>query len=314
MSQPKPKLIFLGTPEFSIPSLWKLISNDLKPDLVLTQPDKPAGRHKKMRPSPVKLLAQENNLEISQPPTLKDEQVADIFKKMSPDLGVVVAYGKIIPAAMLEIPKHGFLNLHPSLLPKYRGPSPIQTAILNGDVKSGVTIMLLDKGMDTGPMLSQKSVKLDSGETSETLHDKLSHLGADLLVETISLYLSGKIQPKAQDNNQAVVTKIITKEDGKVNWHQSAQAIDRQIRAYHPWPGAWTTWQGKKIKIVNASPIKKQGNDKLGQVIKQGQKVLVSCGKDCLSIIDLQLEGKKILPSNEFIRGHPNFISSNLST
>lgn len=271
-------IIFFGTPEFAVPSL-KILNKNFKIAAVFCEPDKPFGRKQEIKEPPIKILAKKLGLRVFQPESIKTS--AKIIKKLNPDIAVAVAYGQIIPKKILDIPKFGFLNLHPSLLPKYRGPSPIQNAILNDDRKTGITIILLDEKMDHGPILAQKKVKLFGNETTEILYNRLSKIGAKLLVMTLLNCVSGKIKPKEQNHKKTTFTKIIKREDGRINWNKTAEEIERMIRAYHPWPGTFTEIDGKRLKIISASIKNKK-----------------------LFLERVQLEGKKEMSWEEFKKGN----------
>ncbi len=276
------KIIFLGTPEFGAIILTELIKSGHKPFLVITEPDKPIGRNQTMTPPPVKVLAEKYKIVVVQPERIKDCKLE--IKNLGPDLGIIAAYGQILPKDILDIPQYGFINVHPSLLPKYRGPSPIQSAILTGDEKTGATIMRVAEKMDSGPILSQKEITISQNETFTSLHNKLADLGAKLLIESIPKLLAGKLPPMSQDETKATYTKIIKKEDGEIDWNKSAKEIDGQIRAFSPWPGTYTIYKGKRLKIIKAENIS-------GQLI----------------IKEVQLEGAKPMEVDDFLRGHPDF-------
>ncbi|MFH1990361.1 MAG: methionyl-tRNA formyltransferase [Patescibacteria group bacterium] len=274
------KVIFMGTPEFSVVVLEALINSDNEIIAVITNPDAPVGRKQILTSSPVKITAGKNKIPVIQ---LNEMRNFDV------DLAIVAAYGKIIPKNILGIPHYGTINVHPSLLSKYRGASPIQNAILNGDKKTGVTIMKLDEEMDHGPILANSELPIADSDTYESLSQKLAKIGAELLIKAIPEYVSGKIKPIEQKHTEATYTKIIKKEDGKIDWSKNAAEIERMTRAFYPWPTAWTTWNGKNLKILEAE---------------------VHNGK--LEIKKLQLEGGKILSIKEFINGHKDFNMSGL--
>ncbi len=317
----KLKIIFLGTPKFGATILKGLIENNYKPVLVITAPDKPVGRKQVLTPPPVKTIAEKHKISVEQPPKIRNWKAAlqEVRPKASreignlkPDLGIVAAYGQIIPQNILTIPKYGFLNVHPSLLPKYRGASPIQAAILNGDEKTGLTIILMDEKMDHGKIVSSSQFLIsDKKITCPELSQKLAELGANLLKETIPKWVKGEIKPKAQNEKNATYTKIIKKEDGKIDWSKPAEEIERQIRAFTPWPGSFTFWQ-KPAR--NASGIAvASGNDKTFRVKileadvlknKIPSKICFKCGKDYLMIKKLQPEGKKPVTAEDFLRGY----------
>lgn len=309
MEKNKQKIIFMGTSEFAVPVLKKLIKN-YQVISVFTQPDKPIGRKKELSKSPIKKVAQENNLKIIQPKSLKDEKVVNQIRELNPDLIIVVAYGQIIPQKIIKISKFGIMNIHPSLLPKYRGASPIQTAIMNGEKETGVTIMLIDEKMDHGPILAQEKINIGDDNYIK-LSEKLSEIGANLLIKILPDYFSGKINPQEQDHTKATFTKIITREDGQIDWHKSAKEIGCQFRAFTPWPGVFTFWNNKRLKItkLTISEINKQD----GLVfLTSDEEVAIGCGMGSIIISKLQLEGKKEMRAKEFILGYPDFIGSRL--
>ncbi len=301
------KYIFFGTPEFAAVVLEKLINAGYLPSAVVCNPDEPAGRKNILSSPPVKILAVKNGIPVFQPEK-PDEKFAEEIKKYPADLFIVAAYGKIIPKEILDIPRLGALNIHGSLLPKYRGASPIQAAILNGDKKTGATIMKIDEKMDHGPIISQAEIDMDRSDNFETLSEKIAETGAKLLIKIIPDYLAGKIKPVAQRDSNATYTKIIKKEDGKINWEKSAKEIERMTRAFYPWPSAWTVWNGKILKIFEASVFETGNGKKIGEVFLDKNILAVKCGKGILSIEKLQLEGGKILSAREFLNGRKNFI------
>lgn len=323
MKNEKLKIIFLGTPEFGAIILEKLAETNFKPILVITAPDKPVGRKQILTPPPVKVIAQKYKIPILQPDKILDSKFK--IQDSKPDLIVVAAYGQILPKEILDIPKRGSLNVHPSLLPKYRGASPIQYAILNGDKKTGVTIMLMEEKMDRGPILNQRTLEIEAEETSTTLHRKLANLGAGLLMETISKWMQGMIKPHPQDDAQATYTKILTREDGKINWKKTAKDLEQEIRAFDDWPGSFTFWEKRdgtmvRIKILKARVLESKGGItySIGKTLVVSQNEIgVQCrkgflggGGDFLVIEKLQIEGKKEIGSEEFLRGYPDFIGT----
>jgi methionyl-tRNA formyltransferase len=313
----KNKLVFMGTPEFAVPCLEALINcNDIQIVAVYTQPDKEAGRGLQLTASPVKLVAQTRNLPLRQPDTLKNFAALEALQALHPDIIVVAAYGKLIPVEILAVPPYGCLNLHPSLLPRYRGATPIPAAILNGDTASGVSIMLLDTGMDSGPVLKQREVAVSDDDTAASLGARLAQIAADLLMEVLPLWLGGKIQPRPQDDSRATYTRPIHKEDGRIDWNQDALLIWRKVRAYAPWPGCFTSWSGKNLKIIHAVPLDPAGEAVPGSVITlqgvPGVSTGVVCGKGILGLLQVQLEGKREMAAEEFARGHRDFVDSRL--
>ncbi len=309
------KIIFIGTPKFGAIILESLIKANFRPILVVTETDKPVGRKKVLTPPPVKLLADKYNINVIQPAEIRNSKSE--IRNLKPDLIVVAAYGKILPEEILEIPKYGCLNVHPSLLPRWRGPSPIQSAILNGDTDSGVTIMKIAEKVDAGPVLIQRKLKLEGNETYDVLHDKLGEMGSDLLIEIIPEWITGKIDPQLQDESGATYTRILKKEDGKIDWGKSAEEIERQIRAFNLWPGSFTFWEksGKliRIKILKARVLNRADSKTypIGKTLVAGQNELcIQTGKGFLIIERLQLEGKKEIDSEDLLRGYPDFIGT----
>lgn len=301
------KIIFWGTPEFSVPSLNILNKLNLV-SLVITQPDRPAGRGKKMLASPVKEYAEKNNLAILTPDKL-DESFISVLKKYLPATFVVVAYGKIIPQNILDLSALKAINIHPSLLPVLRGPSPIQSAILAGFESTGLSLMQLDKKMDHGPILSQIKLKIEPNEDYITLSKRLADLGADLLNKNILDYLNNKISPLSQDDLQATFCKMIKKEDGQIDWQKSAQEIHNQVRAFRLWPGAYTKLDNLDIKILKTEVVDQKL--KVGQINFDKNTFLVGTGKGAIKILELQPAGKKIIKADEFIRGYQKYLDKN---
>lgn len=328
MFNQKYNTIFFGTPEFAVPTFEKIMTLPyLNLKAVVTQPDKPVGRQQVLTASPVKVSAQKNNQIVLQPAKIKTEEFEAQLKQLHPEVIILVAYGKIIPANLLAIPKYGWLNLHASLLPKFRGASPIQFAILAGDKQTGITLMKMDEGMDTGPIIAHGKTTIIPEETSQTLHNKLSRLSAEALEKYLPLYLNGKLQPEPQDNSQATYTKIIEKADGKIDWQKSATEIERQIRAFTPWPGAWCFWPRnhraeqkeltnsaveQRLKIIQAKVSSDSIKLPTGQTKKSGDSVIVGCGQGNLELQIIQLEGKKEMDASEFLKGYPEIGSTKL--
>ena len=280
------KIVFFGTPEFSVPFLDTLASDpEMQMLAVVTQPDKPVGRKQELVASEVKLRAQELAIPVLQFVSLKRPEVLETLKALEADMFVVINYGKLIPKSLLELPRFGCVNVHPSLLPKYRGPSPIRAPIENGDTETGISIMLLDEGMDTGPILAQKTVPVFPDETTPQLTDRLAQIGAPFFLETLKLYAAGAIQPVAQDDSKATLTTMLDRESGKIDWSDAPEAIERKIRAYTPWPGTYTITQhhGKplRVKILTAR-------------LEQGQ----------LQILEVQPEGSRPMSYDAFVRGY----------
>ncbi len=329
------KIIFFGTSEFAVPALKYLIQNGYDIIAAVTQPEKPAGRARITMPSPIKKVALESHIPAFEPHNLKDEDFFKQFKRLAPDIAVVASYGKIIPKNYLEIPKYGFLNIHPSLLPKYRGPSPIQTAILNGDPvpilstdrhsekvrdwcgagkETGVTIMLMDDKIDHGPILSSKSYCLLPTTYYTQAEKELAELGGELLLEVLQKYIAGEIKPKEQDHSQATFTKMLTREDGKISWHRSAQEIYNQVHALNPEPGTWTTWKSNVFNITEVQPRYTEVEPRYspGIVVDIGNNIAVATKKCYLILKQIQLEGGKVMDVRSFVNGHPDFLNSQL--
>ena len=293
----------MGTPDFAVPSLKKLIDEGYDVKLVVTQPDRPAGRGKKLTSPPVKVVAEKSGIPVYQPERIKEnKELKRELLNIEPDLIVVAAYGKILPEWLLNLPKYGTINVHASLLPKYRGASPIQWALLNGEEETGVTIMKVIPKLDAGDIISQRRVKIEKEDNAQTLHDKLAKAGAELLVETIPRYISGEIKPVPQNEEEATYCPQIKKEMGKIDWSRSSEEIFNQVRAFTPWPSAFTKFRGKLVKITKAQPV--EGTGKPGEVIRADRELIVATGSGALKIERLKPEGRKEISGEEFIRGY----------
>jgi methionyl-tRNA formyltransferase len=307
------RIVFMGTAELACASLAKLSADQgFTVIAVVTQPDKPKGRDLKLQASPVKTLAEKLGLPVLQPLRARDEGFIGRLCELAPDLIVVAAYGQILPPAILEAPRYGCLNVHTSLLPKYRGAAPIQWAIADGELETGVTIMKMDSGLDTGPMLSVRRTAILPVDDSQTLHDRLAVLGADLLVETIPDYVSGKIVPAPQPAEGASYAAKIKKEDGRIDWQLPAQTIWNRLRAFTPWPGAFTHRQDianpptqmQLLKIWKAEVVTQSGP--AGEVLTADKTgITIGCGQQALRILELQREGGKRLTAEQFLAGLP---------
>ncbi|MGF7395992.1 methionyl-tRNA formyltransferase [Thermoanaerobacterium thermosaccharolyticum] len=298
-------IVFMGTPEFAVPSLEKLIESGHNVMLVITQPDKPRGRGKKISYSPVKECAIKNNIDVFQPQKLKNnKEVFDKLRKLNPDLIVVAAYGKILPEEILQIPRYGCINVHASLLPKYRGAAPINWAVINGEKETGITIMYMEKGLDTGDILLQKSIPILEEDNSETVHDKLAVLGGNALIDAINKMVDGALKPVKQDDSKATYAPILEKSIGLIDWQKSAVEIKNLVRGLRPWPVAYTYYKGNMLKIWAAEVYSYEGKEKPGTVITTGSALIVKCGKDALKILEIQSEGKRRMTVEEFLRGH----------
>ncbi len=312
MSERKLRIVFMGTPAFAVPSLDALLVRGHDVVGVFTQPDRRAGRGRRLRPSPVKQFAEQHGLPIFQPASLRnDTEACATIADMKPDAIVVAAYGLFLSKAVLETPGYGCLNIHPSLLPRYRGPSPVISAILAGEETSGVTIMLLDEGMDTGPILAQRKVAIESGETSDELTARLFELGADLLVRTLDAWTSGEITPSTQNDAEATITRLLKREDGLLDWSESASAIERRIRAFKPWPGTFTSWDGLSVKVLTGRALPDDYPAAPGTVCAgEEDRVIVATGSGALELLEVQLEGRARAKASDFARGQRDFIGS----
>jgi methionyl-tRNA formyltransferase len=312
------RIVFMGTPEFSVPPLEYLIKSEYQVVGVYTQPDKPTGRGRTLEQLPVKRVALQHGLELFQPVKLRNPDEVARLAALKPDLILVAAFGQILPQSVLDIPKFGCLNIHPSLLPEYRGATPIPAAILAGDKETGVTIMLMDAGMDTGPIISQIIVGIESDDTTESLTTRLAQAGVRLLGEALPLWFEGSLKPQPQDGSKATYTKPVTKDDGTIDWQMSAVEISRRIRAFHPWPGCYTWWQGKLLKVLEAVALHKEGSLTPGRVVvlASGQPAVVGVetGDGILGLLRIQLEGKRALTASEFLLGQRAFVGSTLGS
>lgn len=297
------KIIFMGTPDFAVPTLKALTDAGHDITLVVTQPDKPKGRGKAMQFPPVKQCAVDNNIPVFQPLKIKERENLDKLKEYEADLIVVVAFGQILPKELLEYPKYGCINVHASLLPKYRGAAPIQWAVINGEKKSGVTIMQMDVGLDTGDMISKVETELSEDETGGSLHDKLSELGAKLCVSTVEEIENGTAKKTPQNDKESCYAKMLTKQLGNIDWNTDAAAIERLIRGLNPWPSAYTFYNGKMLKIWHAS-VGENTDRTPGEVICSDGSIRVAAKDRELILEEIQLEGKKRMPAEDFLRGY----------
>ena len=318
-------IVFIGTPAFAVPSLRRLVSAGHAVSAVITQPDRPAGRGRRAQPSAVKVAAAELGLTVLQPPSLRDPQVLEQIAALRPEAMVAVAYGQILRREFLDIAPRGVLNVHPSLLPRYRGASPIPATILAGDEETGVTIMLMDAGMDSGPILSQAACPISPEDTTGSLTGALADLGAQLLVDTLPGWLSGEIEPRPQDDSLASVTRLLQKDDGIIDWARPAVEIWRQARAYSPWPGATTRLDGELLRIWRCRPLSSGTDSPPGTVLALPLDVTaagdagplpaafaIQTGEGLLAPLELQREGRRRLAAAEFLRGLPGLIGKRL--
>lgn len=312
---PQIRLVFMGTPELSAQLLQALLENNYRVVGVVTQPDKPAGREQQSLPSPVKKIAAGANIPVLTPARL-DEAFLEAFKAWKPDLVIVVAYGRILPAGVLSIPGFGCLNIHASLLPRWRGASPIQNALLAGDTETGVTLMQMDQGVDTGPLIAQAKIPVAPDDTAEVLQKKVVDAGRELLLATLPAWIERKITPAPQNDTIATLCQLIEREDGRVVWSESAESIYNRYRALSPWPGIFTFWKKNdalmRLKLLAVSFQKQspQMDYALGEVFELGEKIGVRTGEGVVFLEAVQLEGKTPLPIQEFLAGSPDLIGS----
>ncbi len=307
------RIVFMGTPAFAVPSLRQLIAAESVVGVV-TQPDRPAGRGKKLTESPVKILAQSAGIPVYQPESLRHEDSATLLQQWKPDLIVVAAFGQILRPHILELPSHGSLNVHASLLPRWRGASPIQHAILAGDRESGISLMQMDEGLDTGPVFTQDKLPIGAHETASSLHDRLSELGARMLGESLESIYGGHLVATPQDDSLATYAPRIKKEDAAIDWTRPSHQVDRLVRAMTPWPGAFTTWHGTGLKVIYANPVENYSfQDGLpGDILSYEGRALVRTGEGGLLLKQVQLAGKQVMTIEEFLRGRPDFLGSRL--
>jgi methionyl-tRNA formyltransferase len=299
------RIVFMGTPEFAVPSLNALIQHHEVVGVV-TQPDRPAGRGGELRMSPVKQIALAHDIPCVQPVKLRE--VKDWLSAQQADLFVVAAFGQILPQSVLDMPQYGCLNVHGSLLPRWRGAAPIHAAIRAGDAETGITIMQMDAGLDTGPMLTKAATPITPDDTGATLHDRMAQLGAALLIETIPPYLNGDITPQVQDDALATYAPQISKDEGRIDWSAPAAQIERTIRAFDPWPGTFSHWDGKLLKVHRARL--RAGALPVGRVDLVEGALCVGTGEGLLELVELQLEGRKRLSADDFLRGHPQIVGA----
>ena len=297
------RVVFMGTPEFSVPCLRRLIADGHEVVGVFTQPDKPKGRGKQMTPPPVKVTATENGIPVFQPRSMRDGEALAILEQLKPDVIVVTAFGKILPKEILDCPPYGCINIHASLLPRYRGAAPIQWCVLNGETESGVTSMQMDVGLDTGDMLLKAKTPITPDMTAGELHDRLSVLGAEVLSETLSAAQMGELHPKKQDDALSNYAPMLTKELSPIDFTKSAQAVHNQIRGLSPWPAATMVLCGKKLKI-HASALCGDKGGMPGEVMENVKRLVIACGDGkCVEILTVQAEGKRAMSAAEYLRG-----------
>ena len=305
-------LVFCGTPRFAVPTLERLVEAGHSVPLVVTQPDRPRGRGMEVAVSPVKDAAMRLGIAVVQPATIKNNaEFRDQLAAVGPDAIIVVGYGRIIPQWMIDLPRLGNLNLHASLLPKYRGAAPLQWAIANGESVTGVTTMRIDAGLDTGDILMQREISIAAEDTAETLGPKLASIGADLMVETLRGLDNGQVHPTPQDHSLATLAPILKKEDGRMDFARTAKDLFNRLRGFQPWPGAFTTFKGKTLQVYRAQPLQHALKLTPGEVAAEGMRLFVGCGRNkdkdadmALELIEVQLEGKRRMSAQEFINGY----------
>jgi len=297
------RVVFAGTPDFSVPVLQALLDSRHRVVGVYTQPDRPAGRGRKLLAGPIKKLALEQGLPVFQPASLKSQDAQQELVSLAPDLMVVVAYGLILPPAVLALPRLGCVNLHASILPRWRGAAPIQRAILAGDAETGVTLMQMEAGLDTGPVLAEVRTPISEHETGGSLHDRLSQLAAELLARHLDDLEAGRLTPVVQDESLASYADKLDKSEARIYWHKDALELERQVRAFNPWPVAQTLFRGEVLRVWGATAIPLQrGYEAPGTVIKAGkQGIDVVCGKGCLRLVQIQLPGGRPMAAAEFL-------------
>lgn len=303
-------VVFMGTPDFAVPAL-RLLMQHHTVLAVVTQPDRPAGRNRQLQASPVKQAAEGAGVPVFQPEKIRRPEAIEALQAWPADLFIVAAFGQILPQTVLDLPRFGSLNIHASLLPRWRGAAPIQAAVRAGDAVSGITIMRMDAGLDTGPILTQREIALAPDETGASLHDRLSMLGGELLIDTLPGYLGGSFLPQPQDDALATLAPRIQKDEGRVDWSRPAAGIDRTVRAFTPWPGTFTAWGGKLLKVVSGAPG--AGCAEPGRVVLSDGVLAIGTGDGLYLPSRLQLEGRAAVSAAEFVRGYPAFIGAQLT-
>jgi methionyl-tRNA formyltransferase len=312
------RIVFIGTGEIGVPTLRALLDSEHEVVAVVTQPDKPVGREQRIEPPPIKKVITRSGgfqtgvgrsaagepplLEVLQPAKIKDPQAIEEVRALKPDVIVVVAYGQILPLDVLEIPRLACLNLHASLLPRWRGAAPIQATIAAGDCETGITVMHMDEGLDTGDILLQSSVEILPNDTGGSLHDRLAQIAPEALLESLRLLAAGSAPRIPQDNARATYAPKLKREHGQIDWSESAEAIERRIRAYNPWPGAFMKVGRQNLKVFSASVVDRTGQP--GEILRNDKDLIVVTGKGALSLAEVQLEGKRRMTAAEFLRGH----------
>lgn len=304
-------VVFMGTPEFAVHSLRALVESGYRVETVVTQPDRPGGRGKKMRPPAVKTFALEQGLRVCQPEKVREPEFVRYLGSLQPDVVVVAAFGRILPGEILTLPRYGCINVHASLLPAYRGAAPIHRAVINGERETGITIMQMDAGLDTGDIIIQKSLPIGPDVTAGEVHDRLAEMGGRLLVQALELIEAGRAERVPQDDARSSYAPVLTRDDEIIDWSRDAAAIKNLVRGLNPWPGARTAWNGRVLKVWRVQLVQKPGPTFTGalpgQVVRFGADcgIIVQTGRGLLSVDELQLQGKKRLGAFEFIKGNP---------
>lgn len=297
------RIVFMGTPDFACPTLTRLIERGEDVIAVVTQPDRPKGRGQKLVPPPVKVIAEEHGIPVLQPLKVRAPEVVAHIRELNPDLIVVVAFGQILPQSLLDIPRHGCINIHASLLPRYRGAAPLNWCLINGETETGITTMMMDAGLDTGDMLVKRSIPIGPDEDAQSLHDRLSLLGADTIDETLDRLMAGTLTREKQHDSLTCYAPMLKKEDGLIDWTREPQQIKNLVRGFTPWPGAYTSLDNKTLKLYKVSVAEEGGTP--GEVIAAGRDgILVACDSGSIRIEELQLEGRKRLSAAEFLAGY----------
>ena len=301
-----PRIIFAGTPDFAVPALERLVAHGLSPVAVFTQPDRPAGRGRKPRESPVKTAAASHQIPIFQPKTLKNEEIQAEIKDLEVDLIIVVAYGLILPPQVLDIPRFGCWNIHASLLPRWRGAAPIQRAIQAGDTQTGVCIMQMDSGLDTGPVFTCRSTPISGEVTGGEMHDRLASMGADALIECLEMAVEGRLAPpRPQDGEQATYAAKISKAEAQLDWQSPAAVLERTVRAFNPWPVAWCELGGTRLRIWKATAFGTRSRTEPGKVLAAGPGGIdVACGQGVLKLLEVQREGGRKMAVGDYLNAH----------
>ena len=303
---PLPSIVFMGTPDFAVPSLLALHNSGFPVKLVVTQPDRAKGRGRRLAPPPVKSEALALHLTVEQPDNIRRPDVVARLDALSPDFLVVVAFGQILPVSILSIPKHGAVNVHASLLPKYRGPAPIQWALIRGEDETGITTMLMDHGVDTGDILLQVTTPIGLYDTAESMHHRLAHMGARLLVETLEKLWQGSLYPTMQQHSQATYAPMLKKQDGLIDWQTSARQLDAFVRAMTPWPGAFCFWGQRRLRIWKTEPIQKTCDVAPGTVVPGfADELRIATSDGLLSVVEIQGDSGKRMAIRDYLRGNP---------